>query len=244
MIKKKIKAISKLNIPIKIFYKVHSTQDLCKKSHKESLLVIAKKQTNGRGTNGRKFFSNDGGVYFSYLFNKQVKKEDLFTITFSMGISILYAFKELNIENLGIKWVNDIFCADKKIAGILTEAEIENDFLKNIIIGVGINTCLTAIPKEIKDTAGAVYLKPSQRYFLIGLILKYFNQIICLDKETIVTIYRQHQIMIGKVIIYYENNVEKTGLVKDISYNGNLIIEVNEELKELNSGFIKIKSWN
>ncbi|ONN26521.1 biotin--acetyl-CoA-carboxylase ligase [Thermosipho affectus] len=121
------------------FEKINSTNDYLKNSYKKlknGTIVVSKIQTNGRGRLGRNWVSNEGGLWFSILVKRNLKKPNFYTKLSS--IVILNVLKNLNI-NAKIKWPNDIYVNSKKLSGILTEAISFNNKIKCIIIGIGIN---------------------------------------------------------------------------------------------------------
>jgi len=117
-----------------------STNDYMKEMwHKLShgTVVVAATQTKGRGRFGRVWYSPEGGLWFSVLFKpRKMLKPHFFTRACS--VAVVRALKKFGIES-HLKWPNDGYCDGKKIAGILTESVFEEDVLKAIIVGVGVN---------------------------------------------------------------------------------------------------------
>ncbi len=130
---------------------VKSTNDeaikLIKKKNLKSGIIIAKKQTKGRGTMGKKWISQEGNLFFSIFF-------DITSIPIKSGkISVLNAYiirnvlKRYSKLRISIKWPNDLLINKHKLCGILQEViSYKKSFF--LIIGVGINTKLN--PKDIK----------------------------------------------------------------------------------------------
>ena len=113
------------------FDELTSTMDLANELIKQNKngVIVAKKQTEGRGRYGRKWYSEEGGLYFSFI-EKNGENEFLSeTVSFSIVKTLL----EYGI-NCKIKFPNDIIYKSKKIAGILIEKKEEI-----YIIGIGIN---------------------------------------------------------------------------------------------------------
>lgn len=126
-------------------------------------IVIAKKQTQGRGQMGT-VWDSDKGKNLMFSVFKDLRLHDVefpFYISMAISLAILRAFKTLNIPDLSIKWPNDILSADKKICGILIENVIKNK-LNSTIIGIGINvnqTDFKNLPKasSLKNITGIHY---------------------------------------------------------------------------------------
>ena len=100
-------------------------------NYQDKSVLIANKQTNGRGRFERTWKSNND-ICFSILY----KKKELFSVI--APLAIIYALKDLNIDAL-IKWPNDIYVNNKKLSGILIEDIYKDSFLASIV-GIGIKT--------------------------------------------------------------------------------------------------------
>ena len=123
------------------FEEIDSTNTYLKNNYQELddlTFVSASKQTQGRGRNNRNWLSDNNNLLFSIL----LKNKNYFNLTNSISIisayTIVEVLKEYGINNLSIKWPNDVFVGDKKICGILLEA-ISSQNIECLIIGVGIN---------------------------------------------------------------------------------------------------------
>lgn len=107
-------------------------------NHKTQL-CFAREQTNGKGQQGRVWHSQkDGSILFSIkkIFNQSLNINGLSLV---IALAIIDNIRSnYNIKNLGIKWPNDIYFADKKLSGILIENQSYNEF-NSVVIGVGIN---------------------------------------------------------------------------------------------------------
>lgn len=120
------------------FDEINSTNEyLSRKIHMEEFeVVIAKKQTSGKGKRGRVWISNEGAALFSFSVKfDEMLQEKITIFTGYIVYSILLNYlSENQKEKLTFKWPNDIYYENKKICGILCEKI--RDF---IIVGIGIN---------------------------------------------------------------------------------------------------------
>ena len=169
------------------FYEeIGSTNDEAKRHAQinggEPAIFIAESQTWGRGRRGREFFSPEKtGIYMSMLLypDTEVDKASLYTCM--MASAVCEAIEEVLHIKTGIKWVNDIFLNDKKVAGILTEGStsIEDGSLEYIVIGVGINVYspVNGFPDNLSKTAGALLdkiLQDDTRSRLCAAVIAHF----------------------------------------------------------------------
>ncbi len=141
-------------------------------------IVMANKQTHGRGQMGNTWDSDKGENLMFSVF-KDLTMHDVefpFYISMAISLAIYKAFKVLNIPDLYIKWPNDILSADKKICGILIENVIKNK-LNSTIIGIGVNVNQTEfknLPKasSLKQITGVHYNLDE----VLQLIMKYTKE--------------------------------------------------------------------
>lgn len=136
---------------------IDSTNEYAKriaKEENENILIIANNQTNGRGTHGRNWYSEEGqNILMSFLIKdiKDYKSIDGITIEIGKVIHEILSSKfDLNFE---IKLPNDILCNGKKICGILCESSMTNDKVNYLIIGIGLNVNQVNFNDEIKEIA-------------------------------------------------------------------------------------------
>lgn len=120
-------------------------------------VVIADIQTNGKGTHGRKWHTDEvNNIAFSFFRQINCEIDKLDGLTTEMAQIILDIFKELYQIELQIKLPNDIFYNGKKVGGILSETKVSGNIVKYIVVGIGINTCQTKFDTEIKDIATSI----------------------------------------------------------------------------------------
>ena len=121
------------------FETIDSTNTYLKENYKNLdnfTFVDASFQTNGRGRNNRSWKSEKGeNLLFSLLIKDESLIKEFKSLSIVSALSIIHV---LNINNLSIKWPNDIYHKDNKLAGILLEA-ISTNKIECLIIGIGIN---------------------------------------------------------------------------------------------------------
>ena len=172
MIKDKIYILDKI-IDVFLFDTIYSTNDYLYERLNNIIndtLVISKEQTNGHGTNDRSFISKkDVGIYFSLLINYTDEREIKY-ITEKVAVSIYRVLKEkYNLDTM-IKWVNDIYLNNKKVAGILCKNSIYN---KKVIIGIGIDLYKDEnLDDNIKDIAGYIFEEKIDEMELVKFIVE------------------------------------------------------------------------
>ncbi|KFM18886.1 Bifunctional protein BirA [Marine Group I thaumarchaeote SCGC AAA799-P11] len=117
-------------------------------------IIVAEKQTGGRGRSGRKWISPKGGIWFSVILHPKfdISITTLFPIASALALSIALE-KTFNISP-ELKWPNDITIKGKKLAGMLVDVSLESNKIENLVLGVGINfdVDVNQIEKNLKGT--------------------------------------------------------------------------------------------
>ena len=131
------------------------------KGEKEISLLIAEKQTKGKGTKGRSFFSPEGtGIYMSFILRPACTLQECTLLTPMAAVSCARSVENVTGKKMQIKWVNDLYLDGKKAGGILTQAHLyENGkTVEWVIVGIGINLSEPedGFPEELKGIATAL----------------------------------------------------------------------------------------
>jgi len=144
---------------------VESTNDyafsMACSGQREITIIKARQQTKGKGRGVNKWVSaKDKGLYCSFILrpDNSVDEIVMLPLLFSYGL----AKALLGIVKARVKWPNDVFVGDKKIAGTLVEARSKVDNAEFVIAGVGIN--INANKKDIPDRATSLFLENNKLY--------------------------------------------------------------------------------
>lgn len=128
--------------------------------------IVAFSQTSGRGQRGAKWVSNAGeNLTFSIIYpNPKVEIGDQFLISAAVGLQIIKALKLLKINNLKLKWPNDIMADGYKIGGVLIENILQNNRIAASIVGIGLNINQVQFPglpkaSSLKNLTGTLFSK-------------------------------------------------------------------------------------
>lgn len=199
-------------------------------------LIVAERQTAGRGRQGKSFFSMcKGAIYMTAVF--AMTREDPARVTIAAAVAVAKAIEDAEQLYPRIKWVNDLFYHGKKIGGILSEA-VDG----HIIIGIGINTNAEAeeFPTELQAIVGGIPLK-TPREKLIAAIYNKLCEYLNTDYKKIIKEYRARSLMDGKTVIYLQENREIAATVLGIDDKGRLIVKTEDGKQEcLSSGEVNI----
>lgn len=140
--------------------------------------VSTDEQTNGRGRNSRVWKSENGkNLLFSLLIFEKKLIEDFKEISILSAYSIIQVLEKLGINNLSIKWPNDIYYKDKKICGILLEA-VTKSKMECLIVGVGLNVNQKEFNDEYLTTPTSIMNVTNKEIDINQLKEDIYNQLI------------------------------------------------------------------
>jgi len=120
-------------------------------------LIITNIQTSGIGTHGRVWHTekNNNIAFSTVLFpNCDISKLD--NLTYDIAEILVEIFKKMYQIDIDIKLPNDLIINNKKVGGILTETKLQGNRVKDLVIGIGINTNQNEISEEIKDISTSI----------------------------------------------------------------------------------------
>ena len=128
---------------IHYFPEVSSTMDIAKemarKGHSHFSVMIADRQTSGRGRLRRTWHSNDGGLYFTLILRPNIPLQWCFRVNFAASLALCRTVRRMTGLNAAVKWPNDILIDGKKLSGMLSEMEAEAEMVSFVTVGIGIN---------------------------------------------------------------------------------------------------------
>lgn len=210
------------------------------------MLLVAEEQTNGRGRQGKSFYSPPlTGIYMTLVTHPMSRLANAVTATTAASVAVCRAVEELTQLKPKIKWVNDVYLDGKKICGILTEAitDFETQTVSSVIIGIGMNIKTIDFPSEVENAA-SLNVNIS-RVKLIACIANHLNRILCCDYSEFITYYRSHSMIIGEQIHFIKNAKVTQATAMDIDDTGGLVVRLeNGEITTLRSGEISIRRRN
>jgi len=137
---------------------IESTQLRAKELAKEKIpngtIVMAGMQTNGIGTHGRKWLTDkDKNILMTMILFPECKIEKLEGLTIMIANTLKEVIYDLYKIEAHVKIPNDLMLNSKKIAGILTETKVENEIVKTLFVGIGMNVNQEKFPEEIENIA-------------------------------------------------------------------------------------------
>ncbi|MDR3264760.1 MAG: biotin--[acetyl-CoA-carboxylase] ligase [Synergistaceae bacterium] len=215
----------------------------------EGLVVVADGQTAGRGRKNRPFYSRPGeGLYMSLLLKPDIPPDETRFLTICAGLAVCGTLESVCGLNPRIKWVNDVYCDEKKLCGILTEGAIsvEQQRMSHVVVGIGVNT--GTVEEEVRDIATSVQQLAGRRPDRGELAAEILNRMesLCLDladgrKKKLLDEYRSRQLVIGRTVEVLTGTETFRALAVSIDDEGALIVENETGRIRLSSEEVSLK---
>ncbi len=201
-------------------------------------ICIASEQTQGKGQYDRAWLSQkDASVLLSirYVFRADLSLNGLSLV---IGLAIVNALEELGIKQIKLKWPNDVFFDNKKLAGILIENTVQGEY-QSVVIGLGLNYDLNQkfeCQSPWIDLASIIPKLPAIENLaalLINHILKNCQLFESHDLSYFIQSWKQVDYLKNTRVKLDINNQTFAGIVRGINSQGMLMVEVNGQLIEV-----------
>ncbi len=222
-------------------------KDLAIHGAPEGTVVIAERQTQGRGRRGRDWFSPEGeGIYCSLLLRPKISPAEISGITLMTGVAVAELLQREAQIPARIKWPNDILVGGRKIAGILTEVTTEMDRVEFAIVGLGlnVNTPRPGFPPSLRQKATSLLIETGKSFSRTDLLRAYLqgfdHYYAIFRKQGLAPILERWKMlteMMGKQVQVDLLGNRIAGEALDIDRNGALILRDSEgEIHRILSG--------
>ena len=205
----------------------------------EGSWVKADFQTNGRGQMGNTWFSGKGyNLLFSFLlYPRFVIAKEQFIISRIVSLGLKKVLDQY-IDNISIKWPNDIYWKDKKIAGMLIENSLIGRQIEHTIVGVGLNVNQNEFPIDLPNPISIKQITGGE-YNRDELLTLFFREFFLLyrslqngDVQNIEQEYMQYLYRSDSYHWYEDKNGRFKGKIIDVLPSGHLVIRTHQRSEE------------
>jgi BirA family biotin operon repressor/biotin-[acetyl-CoA-carboxylase] ligase len=148
-----------------------TAQELARDGAAEGTLVLADRQTGGKGRKGNAWFSPaEVNLYFSLILRPDISR--VHHLPFLAALSVAAALQLLGLE-VDLKWPNDVLLGERKVGGILIDTSTEQGKLIFAVLGCGINANTVVFPSELERSATSVLLARGEEVSREGLLASF-----------------------------------------------------------------------
>lgn len=202
-------------------------------AYREGDIVIAERQTAGRGQRGHTWESAEGqNLTFSLILEPRfLPINEQFLLSEVLALGLVDTLAEYKIE-ARIKWTNDIYVGDKKIVGMLVENSLTGGCLARTIAGIGLNINQTEFdpslpnPTSMSLVAGRKFDREEVLTRLHHNIMSLYESLCCGEKEMLQSRYRSTMYRLGKKHPYtLADGTIFEGTIRGVQPSGELQIE-------------------
>lgn len=197
----------------------------------EGALVLAERQTSGRGRNGAAWTCEEGkGLTFSVLVRPHWPKERWGWVSLAAGLAVAEAMESLSFSPQ-IKWPNDLLLKDKKFCGILVEAMGDD-----VVVGIGLNVKgeEKSFPEGVEATTlEAVAGYECSREQALERVWRNLGQVMKRQPEEVAEAVWERLAWRDEEILLLNDGQGETGVIRAFGSNGELQVEVGGELRKV-----------
>jgi BirA family biotin operon repressor/biotin-[acetyl-CoA-carboxylase] ligase len=210
---------------------------LAREDAPEGTLVLAERQTRGRGRLGRSWVSPARvNLYASFVLRPRLAPADAPQLALAAAVAVARALAPLAAAAIpvAIKWPNDCLLDGRKVAGILTEMDAEVDRIRSVVLGIGVNlnAPVRAFPPELRETATSVLLaagarvdRPRFAAALCATLEAVYDRVVRDGFAAIASEWESYSCLTGREVTVDCSGRRSTGMVRGIDPVGRLVLD-------------------
>jgi BirA family biotin operon repressor/biotin-[acetyl-CoA-carboxylase] ligase len=200
----------------------------------DGLVVVADHQRAGRGRLGRTWSAPPGAsLLMSLLLRPDLDVDDRHLVVVAAAVAMVEAVAARTGVEAGLKWPNDLLVGDRKLAGILAEAEGDA-----VVVGIGVNVDWPEVPPELEGIATACNLeggRPTTREELLATFLGRYERHLA-DLDGARRAYRERLATLGRTVRVELASGTFVGTAVDVDDHGHLLVDVDGRIEAVTAG--------
>ncbi len=218
------------------------------KFNADGTIVLAEKQTKGRGRKDRVWYSAKGqNLTFSILLtSKKIYAKKFNLINFATSLSVAVAVENLFQLKTELKWPNDVLINGKKLAGILLESTSKGSKIDRLVIGIGINVNQAMFQGAYAIAPTSLKLEINEnidREKLLAEFLNTFEELLAKIKDNpdeILKDWKARCKLIGEKILIEGGEKNRYGIFDDLDRDGFLLLNVRGKIEKIHFGDVSV----
>ncbi len=219
------------------FEEIDSTNNYCKRCGDEDLIVVADRQSGGRGTKGRSFISSAGGIYVSVMrLYSGFESKNAFKIMVNSCVAVCETLKAFNLSPV-IRWANDVLIRGKKICGTLIENTFQGENITRSIVGVGLNVN-NALPHELDEIATTMSEESGSEQDIAAVRALLIEN---LQRDYSVDDYRKYINWFGNTVKVNTEQGSYAAVALGVEDDGRLVVQVGGQIKKISSAEVSLR---
>lgn len=236
-----------------VLFSVDSTNrylfDMAQNYMGQQYAVLAEMQTAGKGRRGRHWVSPFGkNVYLSVLTTLKFDMSQLGGFSLMMALAVEQALTKLGVEGVSLKWPNDVYLNNQKLAGILLEMTGEYSSHCQLVVGLGLNFDM---PKYTKDI-GQQWTTLKQHYPQLSrnqVAAELLNHVLFMIKEFKYSGFEPWRDIWNEKDVFFDRQVQVlhphntlVGVCKGVNERGELCVKTDRGMKYISGGEVSLRA--
>jgi len=214
----------------------------------EGLLVVAERQTAGRGRLGREWFSPDGGLWLSLLLRPALPLDLLGLVGLCFSVAAAETVAAAANLAAGVKWPNDVIVKGRKVAGLLAESHVEAGKVEFVVIGVGLNANIPAeaFPEPLRNKATSLLIEKGTAFSCRAILRQFLDhgeplyRLLGAGKsDEILKRWRELDVGMGRPVRVVLDEKVVEGKAAGIGIEGALLVETASGVAAISSGEVE-----
>ncbi|MFS0722615.1 biotin--[acetyl-CoA-carboxylase] ligase [Paenibacillus sp. 1P07SE] len=204
----------------------------------DGTLVLADQQVQGRGRLGRSFVSPPGkGIWMSLVLRPAIPLPYTPQLTLLTAVALCRALRQITQLEIGIKWPNDLLAGGRKLSGILLESTAEENRLRYVIAGIGINVNLEEgdFPPEIREKSTSLRIAAGRSWSRSEIVQRFLAELEGLVEiyeaqgfEPVRLLWEALSLSLGRPAVLLTPQGERQGTPVGLSPEGALLLKSDD----------------
>lgn len=198
-------------------------------------VAVADEQSAGRGQRGAVWCSAKGeNLLMSLLVRPStLLVSEFYLLSVVTALALKGAMCRFGIDSI-IKWPNDLYANDGKLAGVLLETDIEASYVSQAVVGVGLNInqrdfpSMSRCPVSMSLIRGCDFNRSEVLRVVLEEFVHYYTMLLMGEKETLFSLYKQSLMGIDVPMLYRDADGEFEAVVHDVRSDGHIILRRND----------------
>ncbi len=189
-------------------------------------LVVADRQTGGKGRRGREWESPEGGVWASCVLRPDLSPREASVITLAASVAVARALEDLGVD-AEIKWPNDVLVDERKVCGVLVELEADSESVHHAVVGVGLNANAKPDVEDATSVAEEIG-RDVDRAALTAAVFRELERLLVGPRDEVLDEWRRRSGTLGREVRIETPDEVFWGVADDIDDTGALVVDTDD----------------
>lgn len=207
-------------------------------------VVIADRQTQGRGRAGRGWASPQGGLWMSAIVRLGLAAKQVGRLGVAVALSVAEGVNVATGCETGVRWPNDVVLRGRKLAGVLGEAEVRGERVARAVlsVGVNVNVRMSDLPNDVRDTATTLLEVTGREHALEIIAARSLAKLdllwpsVLTDGSRLVEAWQERDVLLGREVVVELGGQIEPGENRGISPDGALRLLVRSGERQIAVG--------